>query len=214
MVEAGYGRIVNVASVTGPLVSFEGTSAYSAAKAGMVGLTQTLALEGQERHHCQCRRPRLDRNGLVERNGAAGCSAHATGAGRATGRGCRSGGVPGIRRRQLRQRRPCWWSTAATAFRSARAELLETTGRSRSGRRLWKALETANAFAEAGPTVHQRIPQLRWRSLAHTSRPFRTWYSPRDTKAVDDYANQFMSITALVNCAGGNLRGRIHGPGF
>ncbi|OBQ67289.1 SDR family NAD(P)-dependent oxidoreductase [Mesorhizobium erdmanii] len=45
MVEASYGRIVNVASVTGPLVSFEGTSAYSAAKAGMVGLTRTLALE-------------------------------------------------------------------------------------------------------------------------------------------------------------------------
>ena len=45
MVEAGYGRIVNVASVTGPLVSFEGTAAYSAAKAGMVGLTRTLALE-------------------------------------------------------------------------------------------------------------------------------------------------------------------------
>lgn len=36
MIEAGYGRIVNVASVTGPVVSFEGTSAYSAAKAGMV----------------------------------------------------------------------------------------------------------------------------------------------------------------------------------
>lgn len=45
MVDASYGRIVNVASVTGPLVSFEGTSAYSAAKAGMVGLTRTLALE-------------------------------------------------------------------------------------------------------------------------------------------------------------------------
>ncbi|TJV03112.1 MAG: SDR family oxidoreductase [Mesorhizobium sp.] len=45
MVEGGHGRIVNVASVTGPLVSFEGTSAYSAAKAGMVGLTRTLALE-------------------------------------------------------------------------------------------------------------------------------------------------------------------------
>jgi 3-oxoacyl-[acyl-carrier protein] reductase len=45
MVDAGYGRIVNVASVTGPLVSFEGTSAYSAAKAGLVGLTRALALE-------------------------------------------------------------------------------------------------------------------------------------------------------------------------
>jgi 3-oxoacyl-[acyl-carrier protein] reductase len=36
---------VNVASVTGPLVSNPGESAYSAAKAGMVGLTHALALE-------------------------------------------------------------------------------------------------------------------------------------------------------------------------
>lgn len=41
----GYGRIVNVASVTGPLVSFPRTAVYSAAKAGMVGLTRALALE-------------------------------------------------------------------------------------------------------------------------------------------------------------------------
>lgn len=45
MLTAGYGRIVNIASVTGPLVSYEGQSAYAAAKAGMVGLTHTLALE-------------------------------------------------------------------------------------------------------------------------------------------------------------------------
>lgn len=45
MIAAGYGRIVNIASVTGPLVSNPGESAYSAAKAGMIGLTHALALE-------------------------------------------------------------------------------------------------------------------------------------------------------------------------
>jgi len=45
MLAEGYGRIVNVASVTGPYVSNPGSSAYSAAKAGMVGLTHALALE-------------------------------------------------------------------------------------------------------------------------------------------------------------------------
>lgn len=45
MVERGHGRIVNVASVTGPFVSNRGESAYSAAKAGMIGLTHALALE-------------------------------------------------------------------------------------------------------------------------------------------------------------------------
>lgn len=45
MTERGAGRVVNVASVTGPLVSNEGEAAYSAAKAGMVGLTRALALE-------------------------------------------------------------------------------------------------------------------------------------------------------------------------
>jgi 3-oxoacyl-[acyl-carrier protein] reductase len=45
MTAAGYGRIVNVASVTGPIVALVGSAAYGAAKAGMVGLTRTLALE-------------------------------------------------------------------------------------------------------------------------------------------------------------------------
>jgi 3-oxoacyl-[acyl-carrier protein] reductase len=40
-----YGRIVNVASVTGPLVATAASSSYAAAKAGMVGLTRTMALE-------------------------------------------------------------------------------------------------------------------------------------------------------------------------
>jgi 3-oxoacyl-[acyl-carrier protein] reductase len=45
MLAANFGRIVNVSSVTGPIVSNPRETAYSAAKAGMVGLTRSLALE-------------------------------------------------------------------------------------------------------------------------------------------------------------------------
>lgn len=45
MVAHGYGRIVQVSSVTGPVVAIAGESGYAAAKAGMLGLTRTLALE-------------------------------------------------------------------------------------------------------------------------------------------------------------------------
>src|SRR5207302_11038981 len=45
MLAANYGRIVNVASVTVPVVSNPRETTYSAAKAAMVGLTRSLALE-------------------------------------------------------------------------------------------------------------------------------------------------------------------------
>ena len=45
MVERKYGRIVNVSSVTGPLVSTAGSAAYSAAKAAMDGMMRAVALE-------------------------------------------------------------------------------------------------------------------------------------------------------------------------
>lgn len=45
MLDRGYGRVVNVSSVTGPLVSSPGESGYSAAKAGLEGLTRALAVE-------------------------------------------------------------------------------------------------------------------------------------------------------------------------
>ncbi len=45
MVARGHGRVIMMASVTGPYVSNPGEAAYSAAKAGMVGLTHALALE-------------------------------------------------------------------------------------------------------------------------------------------------------------------------
>lgn len=41
----GYGRIVNVSSVSGPVAAFVGDVAYHAAKAGVVGLTRAAAVE-------------------------------------------------------------------------------------------------------------------------------------------------------------------------
>lgn len=41
----GYGRIVNVASTSGAVQAFTGDVGYHAAKAGMVGLTRSVALE-------------------------------------------------------------------------------------------------------------------------------------------------------------------------
>lgn len=41
----GWGRVVNVASVTGPVMAMRDDPAYAAAKAGMVGLTRALALD-------------------------------------------------------------------------------------------------------------------------------------------------------------------------
>jgi 3-oxoacyl-[acyl-carrier protein] reductase len=45
MAARGWGRIVNVSSVTGPYVALEFSVAYGAAKAGVDGLTRGLALE-------------------------------------------------------------------------------------------------------------------------------------------------------------------------
>jgi len=45
LLEQGYGRVVMVGSVTGPLVALSGAGPYGAGKAGMVGLTRGWALE-------------------------------------------------------------------------------------------------------------------------------------------------------------------------
>lgn len=42
---AGYGRIVNVSSVSGPVAAYAGDAAYHAAKAGVVGLTRAAAID-------------------------------------------------------------------------------------------------------------------------------------------------------------------------
>ena len=52
MEERGWGRIVNMASVAGTLGGF-GQASYSTTKAGILGLTRTLALEGG-RHGITC----------------------------------------------------------------------------------------------------------------------------------------------------------------
>jgi len=49
MLERGRGRIVNLSSVTGPLAAIHGESAYATAKAGIDGLTRSLALEAGPR---------------------------------------------------------------------------------------------------------------------------------------------------------------------
>ena len=45
MRSAGWGRVVMVTSVTGPVMAMRGDVAYAAAKAGMVGLTRALAVD-------------------------------------------------------------------------------------------------------------------------------------------------------------------------
>jgi 3-oxoacyl-[acyl-carrier protein] reductase len=45
MIERQYGRIVQMSSVTGPMVGISGSAVYAAAKAGMLGMTRSLAIE-------------------------------------------------------------------------------------------------------------------------------------------------------------------------
>jgi 3-oxoacyl-[acyl-carrier protein] reductase len=45
MAARGFGRIVNIASVTGPVVTIDGSSAYATAKAAITGMTRSVALE-------------------------------------------------------------------------------------------------------------------------------------------------------------------------
>lgn len=52
MIDQGWGRIINVSSVTGTMGGF-GQCSYAATKAGLIGLTKTVALEGA-RHDITC----------------------------------------------------------------------------------------------------------------------------------------------------------------
>jgi len=45
MIDGGYGRIVMISSVTGPLVTAPGSAAYATAKAAMEGMMRTIAVE-------------------------------------------------------------------------------------------------------------------------------------------------------------------------
>ena len=48
MREAGWGRIINMSSVTGPVMAARSEVAYAASKAGMIGLTRALAVDEAE----------------------------------------------------------------------------------------------------------------------------------------------------------------------
>lgn len=45
MISRGYGRIVHMSSVTGPLVGIDGSGPYATAKAGLLGMTRVMAIE-------------------------------------------------------------------------------------------------------------------------------------------------------------------------
>jgi len=45
MQKQGWGRVVMVASLTGPVMAMRGEAAYAAAKAGMVGLARSVAVD-------------------------------------------------------------------------------------------------------------------------------------------------------------------------
>ena len=45
MMDRNYGRIVHMSSVTGPVVGIPGSAVYGAAKAGMLGMARSLAIE-------------------------------------------------------------------------------------------------------------------------------------------------------------------------
>jgi NAD(P)-dependent dehydrogenase (short-subunit alcohol dehydrogenase family) len=90
----GYGRIVFVSSVTGPLVTAPGAGGYGAAEAGVDGLMRAIALEGGP-------------HGVTANSVAPGWIATAnTPVGRPghSRRGRRGGRVPGRRGRVLRDR--------------------------------------------------------------------------------------------------------------
>lgn len=48
LIAGGDGRVINISSVSGPVVAYRGNAGYHAAKAGMVGLTRALAVEVAE----------------------------------------------------------------------------------------------------------------------------------------------------------------------
>lgn len=48
MIENKYGKIINISSVTGPMVSLKGMTIYSASKGAVSGFTKSLALEVAE----------------------------------------------------------------------------------------------------------------------------------------------------------------------
>jgi len=66
MIERGYGRIVQMSSVTGPLVGIPGGAAYGAAKAGLLGMARSLAIEAGPHVTVNCIGPGWIRTSATE----------------------------------------------------------------------------------------------------------------------------------------------------
>jgi 3-oxoacyl-[acyl-carrier protein] reductase len=98
MIKARYGRVVNIASVVGPRAN-AGQSNYAAAKAGLIGLTKTIATEVARRGvTVNAVAPGFIATDMTDRQGDPGApSGHAGG-----GRG--RGALPRLRRGRLRDR--------------------------------------------------------------------------------------------------------------
>ena len=108
-----FGRIVNVSSVTGPLVVNPRSAGYSSAKAAMTGLTRTTAIENASRNiTCNAVLPGWIETASSKKRGNSGRQSHAyekAGLCLRSGRGLP---VPGQRRGKLHQRRHArgrWW---------------------------------------------------------------------------------------------------------
>src|SRR3970040_857633 len=71
MVQAGYGRIVNITSVIGQIGNF-GQANYAASKSGAMALTKTLAKELAAKGIRECRGARVHRDGQGGRPAPAG----------------------------------------------------------------------------------------------------------------------------------------------
>ena len=60
MMAREYGRIVHISSVTGTIVGIPGSTVYGTAKAGMLGMTRSLAIEHADQNirvNCVCPGP-------------------------------------------------------------------------------------------------------------------------------------------------------------
>jgi len=68
MIEQGYGRIVQMSSVTGPLVGIPGAAAYGAGKAGLLGMARSLAIEAGPGVTVNCIGPGWIKTSATEEN--------------------------------------------------------------------------------------------------------------------------------------------------
>jgi len=74
MIERGYGRIVQMSSVTGPVVGMPGGAVYGAAKAGLLGMARSLAIEAGPHVTVNCIGPGWIKTSATEEDDIlAGC---------------------------------------------------------------------------------------------------------------------------------------------